>query len=278
MADFDTYLSQVQQAAGGRLDAESARELRAHFEEVVAELRTAGRSPEEAEVAAVVALGRAEDVAAAFRHEAPSWLQRLAGGPAAYVAPRGARDLRLLAAATVAAAALAYGYGRSPWVEPRWTASAIVQITSRLDYGNWLRVSRQVPVLAEEARQPEVFADAASNLQVNLPVEALRARVRTTPLVDQHAIRIEVDDVDPARAEAVAAAIGRAYATQHNVVERMKLREEQSLMSLDPPSSATLDWYPTGVLVPAAALGGLVVAAAGLAARTAQARRRARGG
>ncbi len=167
----------------------------------------------------------------------------------------------LLVAAALAALA-AYAYTKLPWVEPRWRSTVSIQATGRFDYGNSLALERQLKPLAEGLRQLNVMRDVDRNLRLDLPPERMLASVTAQPVQDSNQIRVDVDDVDPARAKRMAMEIANVYSEQHNAEQQSKLREEQVILSvLDRQNDAVLTWPQTRILVPVAALLGLIAAA-----------------
>jgi capsular polysaccharide biosynthesis protein len=167
----------------------------------------------------------------------------------------------LVAAAGLAAVA-AYVYVKLPWVEPRWRSSVAIQATGRLDYGNFLALEKELRPLAEQVRQLNIMREVDRNLHTDLSPARLLERTRTEPVQDSGQIRIDVEDSDPRRAEQLSLEIADVYARQHNAAEQGKLREERVILStLDRSNEATLIWPQTRILVPAAAVLGLLAAA-----------------
>jgi protein tyrosine kinase modulator len=166
----------------------------------------------------------------------------------------------LLAAAGVAAVA-AYVYVHLPWVEPRWRSSVLMQATGRLDYGNFLALEKELRPLAEQVLQLDIMHDVDQSLHTDLAPEKMLEHTRAEPVVDSDQIRIDVEDSDSNRAEQISLAIADVYTQQHNAAEQGKLREERVILStLNRPNQATLIWPQTRIIVPAAALLGLMVA------------------
>jgi capsular polysaccharide biosynthesis protein len=168
--------------------------------------------------------------------------------------------LVLLLAALLAAVA-AYAYVKLPWVEPRWRSSVLIQATGRLDYGNFLALEKELRPLAEQARQLGIMRDVDRNLHTDLSPSKMLERTRAEPVQDSGQIRIDVEDSDPRRAEQLSLEIADVYTRLHNAAEQGKLREERVILStLDRSNEATLIWPQTRIVVPAAAVLGLLVA------------------
>jgi capsular polysaccharide biosynthesis protein len=169
----------------------------------------------------------------------------------------------VLVAATVVAAVAAYVYVNLPWVEPRWRSSVLIQATGRLDYGNFLALEKELRPLAEQVRQLAIMREVDRNLHTDLPAELMLERTKAEPVQDSGQIRIDVEDPDALRAERVSLEIADVYVRQHNAEEQGKLREERVILStLDRSNQATRTWPLTRILVPGAALLGLLVATA----------------
>jgi capsular polysaccharide biosynthesis protein len=165
----------------------------------------------------------------------------------------------LLPAALLAAAA-ALTYARFV-VEPRWRSSVLIQATGRLDYGNFLALEKELRPLAEQVRQLSVMREVDRNLHTDLSPSRILDHTRAEPVQDSGQIRLDVEDSDPHRAEQLSLEIADVYTRQHNAAEQGKLREERVILStLDRDNVAALIWPQTRVLVPAAALLGLLVA------------------
>jgi hypothetical protein len=164
-------------------------------------------------------------------------------------------------AAAVLAAAAAYAYVHLPWVEQRWRSSVLIQATGRLDYGNFLALDKELRPLAEQVRQLGIMREVNTNLHTDLAPELMLDHTLAEPVQDSGQIRLDIDDSDPRRAEAVSLEIANVYTREHNAAEQGKLREERVILStLDRQNQAILIWPQTRVLVPVAALLGLVVA------------------
>lgn len=168
----------------------------------------------------------------------------------------------ILVTASILAAVVAYGYVHLPMVEPRWRSSVLIQATGRLDYGNFLALEKELRPLAEQVRQLSVMREVDRNLHTDLSASRILDHTRAEPVQDSGQIRLDVEDSDPHRAEQLSLEIADVYTRQHNAAEQGKLREERVILStLDRDNSAMLIWPQTRLIVPAAALLGLIAAA-----------------
>jgi hypothetical protein len=162
--------------------------------------------------------------------------------------------------AGVLAAAAAFAYTRAPGVQPRWRSSVLMQATGRLDYGNFLALEKELRPLSEQVLQLDIMHDVDQSLHTDLATEQMLEHTRAEPVLDSDQIRIDFEDSDPARAEQISLAIADVYTQQHNAAEQGKLREERVILStLNRPNQSILIWPQTRIIVPAAALLGVLV-------------------
>lgn len=167
----------------------------------------------------------------------------------------------ILLVATLLGALASYAFVKAPWVEARWRSSVLIQATGRLDYGNFLALEKELRPLAEQMRQLSIMREVDRNLHTDLDAARMLERTRAEPVQDSGQIRLDVEDADPRRAEQISLEIADVYTRQHNAAEQGKLREERVILStLDRGNQATLVWPQTRLIVPGAALLGLVAA------------------
>jgi hypothetical protein len=169
----------------------------------------------------------------------------------------------LVAAALIAAVAAYVATDRRlPWVEPRWRSSVLLQATGRLDYGNFLALEKELRPLAEGVRQLKYMREVDQNLHTDLLPDRMLERTKAEPVQDSGQVRLDVEDSDPQRAEQLSLEIADVYTREHNAAEQSKLREERVILEpLDRSNRATLIWPQRVIIVPAAALLGLLAAA-----------------
>jgi capsular polysaccharide biosynthesis protein len=165
----------------------------------------------------------------------------------------------ILFAAAVLASATTFAYTRV--ADPRWRSSVLIQATGRLDYGNFLALEKELRPLAEQVRQLGIMREVDRNLHTDLSPAVMLDHTRAEPVQDSGQVRLDVEDSDPRRAEQLSLEIADVYTRQHNAAEQGKLREERVILSvLDRSNEAILIWPQTRILVPAAAVLGLLVA------------------
>ena len=165
----------------------------------------------------------------------------------------------ILLVAAVLASVATFAYARVS--DPRWRSSVLIQATGRLDYGNFLALEKELRPLAEQVRQLGIMREVDRNLHTDLSPAVMLDHTRAEPVQDSGQVRLDVEDSDPRRAEQLSLEIADVYTRQHNAAEQGKLREERVILSvLDRGNEAVLIWPQTRILVPAAAVLGLLVA------------------
>jgi capsular polysaccharide biosynthesis protein len=166
----------------------------------------------------------------------------------------------ILLAAAVLASAATFAYAKAS--DPRWRSSVLIQATGRLDYGNFLALEKELRPLAEQVRQLGIMREVDRNLHTDLSPALMLEHTRAEPVQDSGQVRLDIEDSDPRRAEQLSLEIADVYTRQHNAAEQGKLREERVILSvLDRSNEAVLIWPQTRILVPAAAVLGVLVAA-----------------
>jgi capsular polysaccharide biosynthesis protein len=165
----------------------------------------------------------------------------------------------ILLVAAVLASAATFAYTRA--ADPRWRSSVLIQATGRLDYGNFLALEKELRPLAEQVRQLGIMREVDRNLHTDLSPAVMLDHTRAEPVQDSGQVRLDIEDSDPRRAEQLSLEIADVYTREHNALEQGKLREERVILSvLDRGNEAILIWPQTRILVPAAAVLGLLVA------------------
>ena len=111
-------------------------------------------------------------------------------------------------------------------------------------------------------RTSDVAREVDSRLRLDLGPEAILSKLRAEPISQSAQIQLEVDDVDPARAEAIVFETARVFEEQHAVRNQGIPTQDRAVVSiLDRPSPARQVWPQTRAIVPAAAVLGLILGA-----------------
>lgn len=160
----------------------------------------------------------------------------------------------------LAASAAIASYLFAKLQDPVYRSSVRLEVSGDLDYGNTLAIEKRLQQFAQRIKTTRIAVEVDRNLRTDLAAEALLEKVKVAAVPENLQIQIDVDDVSPERAQLIAREFGRAFEEQHTASEQGKLQEKQVLIApLDQPTEAKLSWPQPRVIVPAAAILGLVV-------------------
>jgi capsular polysaccharide biosynthesis protein len=165
----------------------------------------------------------------------------------------------LILAVVVVAVVASYLFTRLQ--TPIYRAETYLTVSpSRMDYGQTLVIENLIRQYAREL-QTEKMADLVNQeLQLDLPLDGLRAKMRASPVMDDLTLQLQVDDTDPNRARDVAFTWARQYVAQHqNKMASVEPRDRIEVALLDRPAPAVLNWPKRNQIMAAAALLGLLV-------------------
>ena len=113
-----------------------------------------------------------------------------------------ARRWWIVGLVTIAAIAAAFLTTRGQ--VPTYRSTVRLEAIVRTDYGQVLAVEKLLRQFAARARTTSVAQEVDRRTQVNLGPEELAGKVRTLAIPDVLHVQIEVEDVDPARAQRIA--------------------------------------------------------------------------
>ncbi len=160
----------------------------------------------------------------------------------------------------ISAAASAFIYARLQ--APVFRSSVRLEVSARFDNGQQLALERLLPQLSQRVKTSDVAREVDSRLRLDLGPEAILGRLKAEPVLQSAQIYVEVDDVDPSRAEAIALETARVFEEQHAARNQGIPSQDRAIVSiLDRPSAARLVWPQTRATVAVAALLGLVLGA-----------------
>lgn len=143
---------------------------------------------------------------------------------------------------------------------PIYRSSVRLEATGRIDYGSILAIERTLRQLAARVETTAVASEVDERLRLDLGAYPLLEKLHTQAFPDTLQIQIDVDDVDPERAELIASTTATvAKERQDALMAPVPQQERINLSFLDRPSAPRLFWPQTRVLVLAAGLLGLVV-------------------
>ena len=146
---------------------------------------------------------------------------------------------------------------------PIYRASARLLVSpGRPDLSQQFTLEKQLRPMAQRVRTTEVARQVEQDERLDLGPERLLAMVKAEAVIDQGLIQIEVDDVDPRRAERIAASFAQVFAQQQAAADIGKPQAERLYVDvLDRPSAASQIAPQTRV---AALAAGLIGFAAGI--------------
>ncbi|MFN8522437.1 MAG: hypothetical protein U0821_04950 [Chloroflexota bacterium] len=120
-----------------------------------------------------------------------------------------------------------------------------------------------MPQLAARVRTSDLAREVDARLRLDLGADAVLGKIRSDAVVQSAQIAIEVDDVDPDRAQRIALETARVFEEQHAARNQGVPSQDRAIVSiLDRASPARLVWPRQSLIVGAAAIVGAI---AGLA-------------
>jgi capsular polysaccharide biosynthesis protein len=156
------------------------------------------------------------------------------------------------------AATTAFAFARSQ--TPIFRSSVKLEVTGRIDYGQILAIGQLLRQIAARVETTAVASTVDERLRLDLGTDALLAKIHTQAFPDTIQIQIDVDDVDPARAEQIAFTLATVVKERQDALMAPVPQQERiNLGIVDRPSAPRLFWPQTRILVLAAGLLGLVV-------------------
>lgn len=151
----------------------------------------------------------------------------------------------------------AFAYARTQ--TPIFRSSVKLEATGRLDYGTTLAIERTLRQLAARAEITAVAAAVDQRLRLDLGPEALLDKIHTQAFPDTIQIQLDIDDIVPARAEAIAWELATVVKERQDaLMAPIPVQERVNLSILDRPTPPRLFWPQTRIVVLAAGLIGLL--------------------
>lgn len=142
---------------------------------------------------------------------------------------------------------------------PIFRSSVKLEVTGRVDYGQILAIGQLLRQLAARVETSAVANEVDRRLRLDLGPDALLEKLHTQAFPDTIQIQIDVDDVDPTRAELIAAALAAVVKERQDALMASVPQQERiNLGVVDRPTSPRLFWPQTRVMVLAAGLVGLL--------------------
>lgn len=143
---------------------------------------------------------------------------------------------------------------------PLYRSSIRLEVSGRLDYGNTLAIEKRLNQFAQRVKTTQMVREVDRNLRLDLGPESLSRMITVGTVPDALQIQIDVDDVAPERAEALARELAQVYEESHAHSEQGKIEEERVIIrQLDEPTPSRLIWPQTSAFVLAALALGCVI-------------------
>lgn len=161
----------------------------------------------------------------------------------------------------VVATASAVGYSRLQ--TPIFRSSIRLDVSpARYDYGLTMVIENLLRQYAQQLQTDRLAEMVNERLKLDLSAERLRSRVKISPVPEDYAIQIEVDDTDPNRARDIAAAWADAFVKLHQVrMAPIDARDRIEVTIHDNARPGELNRPKTRQNAMAAAVLGIVVGA-----------------
>lgn len=166
----------------------------------------------------------------------------------------------LVALTALFAVVSAYAYTRTQ--TPIFRSSVKLEVTGRIDYGQVLAIGQLLRQLAARVETTDVATSVDQRLRLDLGYEAILEKIHTQAFPDTIQIQLDVDDVDPARAEAIARELATVVKERQDALMAPVPQQERiNLGIVDRPTPPRLFWPQTRIVVFAAGLLGLLFGA-----------------
>lgn len=165
----------------------------------------------------------------------------------------------ILVMAAFLAAGSAYVYSKMQ--QPIFRASAKLYVTPfRPDYGVTLVIQNLIRQYSTLLASDRFLISVSEELRLDVPAGELRRRIHAAGAADNLVIQVDVDDPDPARAQAIAKALANKFVADHQLrMEKVDPRDKIEVWMYDDPQPGTLHQPKTRVNVMAGGILGLLI-------------------
>ncbi|MBI4319069.1 MAG: hypothetical protein HY675_11320 [Chloroflexi bacterium] len=146
---------------------------------------------------------------------------------------------------------------------PTFRASIRLDVSpARYDYGLTMVIENLLRQYGQQLQTDKMADIVSEKLKLDLPAERLRTRIKVSPVPEDYAIQMEVDDPDPNRAKDIAYAWADEFVKQHQVrMSPIEPRDRIEVTIHDNPRPGELNSPKTRQNAMAAAVLGLIVGA-----------------
>ena len=161
----------------------------------------------------------------------------------------------------VAFAATLGSYGFSKLQEPVYRSTIKLTVTpSRMDYGLTMVIESLLRQYSERLRTDKIAEAVNARLQLDLPTDTLKGKVRVSPVPEDYILMVTVDDSDPNRARDIAYALADEFVNQQQILMApVNPTDRIEVSILDRPTPGELFYPKTRQFALAAAALGLVI-------------------
>lgn len=167
----------------------------------------------------------------------------------------------IIAVVCVAAVAVTVAYSRIE--RPIFRSSIRLDVSpARYDYGLTMVIENLLRQYSSQLQTDKLAGKVNERLNLDLSPEALRSRMKVSPISEDYAIQIEVDDPDPNRAKDIAYVWADEFVKQHQVrMAPVDPRDRIDVTIHDDPRPGELNRPKTRQNAMAAGLLGIVIGA-----------------
>ncbi|MCL4459331.1 MAG: Wzz/FepE/Etk N-terminal domain-containing protein [Chloroflexi bacterium] len=131
---------------------------------------------------------------------------------------------------------------------------------SRYDYGLTLVIENLLRQYGEQLQTDKLAETVSERLKLDLPAEVLRKKVKVSPVLENYALQIDVDDPDPNRARDIAYVWASEFIKMHQIrMAPLDPKDRIEVTIRDNPRPGELIWPKTRANAIAGALLGLLV-------------------
>ena len=145
--------------------------------------------------------------------------------------------------------------------QPVYRSTVKLTVTpSRYDYGLTLVIENLLRQYSQRLQTNKLAEEVNERLQLDLPVEKLRSKVKVSPISEDYLLAITVDDVEANRARDIAFAWADQFVKQQQILMApVNPTDRIEVAMLDRPTPGELHFPKTRQLAVAAGALGLVV-------------------
>lgn len=166
----------------------------------------------------------------------------------------------LIVATVVVAVVASFLFARLQTPIYRATVFLTVSPARSSDYGQAMAIENQLRQFARLLQTNRLAAIVDERLQLDLPLDRLRSKVKVSAVSEDLLLMMEVDDTDPNRARDIAFVWADEFVRSHQDAMAVKQPSDRiEIALLDRPEPATLNFPKRTQIMLAAAILGLLL-------------------